>query len=95
VDFLRAVFVGNQGMARWCNVGGYLPPREPVFEVPAYETDEYTDTFREHLENFARNRPSAESYTDISTALQVAVTQVVSGEASPEQALRTAVRTVG
>lgn len=94
VDFLRAVFVGNEGMAQWCNVGGYLPPREPVFEVPAYRTDEYTDTFREHLENFARNRPSAESYTDISTALQVAVTQVVSGEASPERALQTAVRTV-
>jgi multiple sugar transport system substrate-binding protein len=94
VDFLKAAFVGDEGMAGWCGVGGYLPPRQSVFEVPEYEGNEYTDTFREHLEKYARNRPAAEVYQDISTALQVAVTQVVSGEASPEQAVETAVRTV-
>lgn len=94
VDFLKAVFVGEEGMARWCNVGGYLPPRQSVFDAPAYEGNRYTDTFRDHLDNFARSRPASEEYADISTALQVAVTQVVSGEESPEQALETAVNTV-
>lgn len=94
VDFLNATFVGDEGMAGWCNVGGYLPPRESVFEVSAYEGNEYTDTFREHLEQYARNRPPAEVYQDISTELQVAVSNVVSGEAGPEQALDDAVRAV-
>jgi multiple sugar transport system substrate-binding protein len=94
VDFLKSAFVGDQGMAGWCNVGGYLPPRQSVFETPEYQGNEYTDTFREHLSRYARNRPAAEAYQDISTALQVAVGQVVSGEASPEQALETAVRSV-
>lgn len=94
VDFLVSAYVGDEGMAGWTNVGGYLPPRENVFDVPAYEGNEYTDTFREHLDQYARNRPPAETYQEISTAMQVAVTQVVSGEASPEQALQTAAQSV-
>jgi multiple sugar transport system substrate-binding protein len=94
VDFLKSAFVSDQGMAGWCSIGGYLPPRRAVFEVPDYRGNEYTDTFREHLNRYARNRPAAETYQDISTALQVAVGQVVSRDASPEQALETAVRSV-
>jgi multiple sugar transport system substrate-binding protein len=94
VDFLTSAFVSDQGMAGWCSIGGYLPPRQAVFEVPDYRGNEYTDTFREHLNRYARNRPAAETYQDISTALQVAVGQVVSRDASPEQALETAVRSV-
>jgi multiple sugar transport system substrate-binding protein len=94
VDFLVKNYVGDEGMAGWCNIGGYLPPRRPVFDVPAYKGNKYTDTFRQHLNDYARSRPASESYQDISTALQVAVTQVVSGESDPERALETAVRTV-
>jgi multiple sugar transport system substrate-binding protein len=65
-----------------------------VFDLSVYQGNEYTDIFRDHLNRYARNRPAAESYQDISTALQVAVGQVVSGEASPEQALETAVSSV-
>lgn len=95
VDFLKAVFVGDEGMAGWCNVGGYLPPRQSVFDVPAYEGNQYTDTFREHLDQYAMSRPPAESYQEISTALQVAVAQVISGDSSPEQALQSAIESVG
>jgi multiple sugar transport system substrate-binding protein len=94
VDFLKAVFVGDEGMAQWCNIGGYLPPRKSVFDMPAYEGDRYTDTFRDHLDNFARSRPASEAYLEISNTLQIAVTEVVSGQKSPEQALQTAVNTV-
>lgn len=95
VDFLKAVFVGDEGMAQWCNVGGYLPPRQSVYDVSAYEGSQYTETFREHLDRYARSRPPAESYQEISTALQVAVAQVISGDSSPEQALQGAIDSVG
>lgn len=94
VDFLRSAFVGDEGMAGWCNAGGYLPPRQPVFEVPSYEANQYTDTFREHLDLYARNRPAAESYQDISTQLQIAVSNIVSGEQDPEAALDNATNSV-
>ena len=94
VDFLKSVFVGNEGMAGWCNVGGYLPPRKPVYDTSAYKKDKYTDTFREHLDKYARSRPPTKSYQDISTALQVAVNQIVSGDKSPKQALDSALKTV-
>lgn len=94
VDFLKATFVGDEAMARWCDVAGYLPPRRSVFDMPAYEGNRYTDTFRDHLDNFARSRPASEAYPEISNALQIAVTQVLSGAESPEQALETAVNTV-
>lgn len=95
VDFLKATFVGDEGMARWCDIGGYLPPRKSVFDASAYEGNRYTDIFRDHLNNFARSRPASDAYQEISTALQIAVTQVVSGAEPPEQALKTAVDTVG
>lgn len=90
VDFLRAAFVGDEGMAGWCNVGGYLPPRPSVFETEAYEGDEYTDSYREQLEQNARNRPPSEDYQDISTELQIAVSEVISGSSTPEEALEAA-----
>jgi multiple sugar transport system substrate-binding protein len=94
VDFLKATFVGDEGMAQWCNIGGYLPPRKSVFDMPNYEGNRYTDTFRDYLDDFARSRPASEAYPKISNALQIAVAEVVSGQKSPEQALQTAVNTV-
>lgn len=94
VDFLKATFIGDEGMAQWCTIGGYLPPRKSVFDIPTYEGNRYTDTFRDHLNNFARSRPASEAYPEISNALQIAVTQVASGAESPEQALQIAVNTV-
>jgi multiple sugar transport system substrate-binding protein len=94
VDFLLYTFVGDRGMAGWCNAGGYLPPRQSVFDLSEYQGNEYTETFREHLDKYARNRPASEAYQNISTAMQVAVASVITEDASPEQALETAVRSV-
>lgn len=94
VDFLLYTFVGDQGMAGWCNAGGYLPPRQNVFDLSEYTGNEYTETFREHLDEYARNRPAAEAYQNISTTMQVAVASVVAGDASPEGALETAIESV-
>jgi multiple sugar transport system substrate-binding protein len=94
VDFLLYTFVGDRGMAGWCNAGGYLPPRQSVFDLSEYTGNEYTETFREHLDEYARNRPASEAYQNISTAMQVAVASVVAGDASPEQALETGIESV-
>ena len=94
VDFLLYTFVGDRGMAGWCNAGGYLPPRQDVFDLSEYQGNEYTETFKEHLDKYARNRPASEAYQTISTAMQVAVASVITDDASPEQALETAVSSV-
>ena len=94
MDFLLYTFVGDRGMAGWCNAGGYLLPRQSVFDLSEYQGNEYTETFREHLDKYARNRPASEAYQNISTAMQVAVASVITEDASPEQALETAVRSV-
>jgi multiple sugar transport system substrate-binding protein len=95
VSFLNAAFVGDEGMTGWCNVGGYLPPREPVFDLPEYEGNEFTDTFREHLDQYAQVRPAAEIYQRISTEMQVALSGVITGDTTPEQALDNVVSAVG
>jgi len=90
VDFLVQTFVGDQGMANWTTIGGYLPVRKSVYDLPDYKKDGYTTTFKEHLDKYAQMRPSAPDYPEISTQLQIALSSVTSGSKTPEQALNDA-----
>jgi multiple sugar transport system substrate-binding protein len=94
VDFLVSSYVGDKGMAGWTTVGGYIPPRKPVFDVPAYQGNEYTAKFRDQLARYGRIRPAAQVYQEVSTAMQVALSEVISGTESPEDALTSAAREV-
>ncbi|HEU5139362.1 MAG TPA: extracellular solute-binding protein [Bacillales bacterium] len=87
VDFLAKTFVENEGMAQWSNIGGYLPVRKPVYKTDEYKGGKFTESFKKHLNKYAKARPSSEAYPEISSQLQVAVSSVVSGSKSPEQAL--------
>jgi multiple sugar transport system substrate-binding protein len=87
IDFLGDTFVSDEGMTAWTGAHGSLPVRKPVYELPDYEGSEYSEIFEQHLADYARSRPSADSYQKISTELQVAVSSVVSGSKTPEQAL--------
>lgn len=87
VDFLAKTFASNEGMADWTSVHGSLPVRKPVYKLSEYEEEKFSETFEKHLSEYARARPSADSYQKISTELQVAVSSIVSGSKSPEQAL--------
>jgi multiple sugar transport system substrate-binding protein len=87
VEFLASTFVGDEGMANWTTIGGYLPTRKSVYELEGYEKNEFTETFKDHLNKYAQNRPSAPVYSDISAQLQIAVSSVVSGGKTPEEAL--------
>jgi multiple sugar transport system substrate-binding protein len=89
-DFLLRTFVGDEGMAQWTTVGGYLPTRISIYDHEDFAGNEYTAVFKEHLEGFAQTRPSATVYPDISSQLQVAISNVVSGNKTPEEALEEA-----
>ncbi|MDP9392983.1 MAG: extracellular solute-binding protein, partial [Actinomycetota bacterium] len=84
--FIVDGWVSDEGMAGWCNVGGYLPPRASVFDVPAYKGNPFTPQFREFLQSHARLRPGVENYADISAAVQVALSNVASGQEKPAAA---------
>jgi multiple sugar transport system substrate-binding protein len=87
VDWVMQSFVGDTGMASWCSIGGYLPPRKSVYDHPTYEQNPFTPQFREHLEKYARTRPAARDYQQVSNALRVALSNVSSGSTNATQAL--------
>lgn len=87
VDWVVQSFVGDAGMAAWCTVGGYLPPRRSVYDLPEYEQNPFTPVFREYLAQHARTRPANRDYQQVSNALQVALSSVASGSAGATEAL--------
>lgn len=88
-------WVSDEGMAGWCNVGGYLPPRPSVFDHPSYEGNAFTPHFRRFLTHFARQRPDDPAYPKVSEAMQTAVAKVSSGVATPKRALDQALVEIG
>ncbi len=87
IDWVMQTFVGDDGMATWCSLGGYLPPRESVYDNPKYEQNPFTPTFRQHLSEYARARPADRKYSLVSNSLQIALSSVAAGSSEPEQAL--------
>jgi multiple sugar transport system substrate-binding protein len=78
-DLIAYVYGTDEGMEGWCSVGGYLPPRETVFESESFSTDVFSESFKEEL-TYAHVRPAAEIYPEISTALQEAVEKIIVGD---------------
>ena len=87
IDWVTRTFVSDAGMASWCSLGGYLPPRQSVYDIPEYKQNPFTPVFREHLASFARGRPGARKYLEVSNSMQIALSSVAAGDAAPEQAL--------
>lgn len=87
MDWVTRTYVSDAGMAAWCTAGGYLPPRQSVYDQPQYKQNPFTPTFREHLAAFAKTRPGDRKYLDVSNNLQIALSSVASGDSSPEAAL--------
>jgi multiple sugar transport system substrate-binding protein len=86
VDFVNAVYAGPGGMAQWTKVGGYLPTRASAYNNPIFASDPLMPKFRSLLAT-ACSRPPFAIYTTVSSELQVAAGDVVSGRKSPEDAL--------
>lgn len=87
-DFISAVYAGPANQ-----VTGQIPTSTSLFDtLDAFSTPFYTQ-LRDYLRN-GHARPGIPSYNAISTALQVAISEVLSGSSTPEKALDKAVRTV-
>ncbi len=92
-DFLMSIYGNDEGMSGWCQAGGYLPTRKSVYEKDEYfSTDSVMQFCSEYLNN-ASVRPSVEKYTEISEALQIMLSNVLSGAMTPEQAVDDAFET--
>ncbi|MBO8165782.1 MAG: extracellular solute-binding protein [Kosmotoga sp.] len=91
VRMLNDVYVGSAGMYGWCSTAGYMPTRRSVYEDYAfYATNPWMQKFLAVMEKGGRPRPGFEIYPTISNELQIAISSVISGIASPEKALETA-----
>jgi multiple sugar transport system substrate-binding protein len=87
IDWVMRAFVSDAGMASWCSLGGYLPPRQSVYDNPQYQKNPFTPTFREHLASYARGRPGARKYLEVSNSMQIALSSVAAGNVAPDRAL--------
>ena len=87
MDWVTQAYVSDDGMASWCSIGGYLPPRQSVYDNPKYESNQFTPIFRDHLANLARGRPADRKYLEVSNSMQIALSSVASGSSEPDQAL--------
>lgn len=93
-DFSLYVYGTDEGMAGWCEAGGYLPTRMSVFETgEAFKDDPYAQTFEQYLE-VATARPSSDEYTVLSEKLQIAIGDIVTGAKTAEQALDEAIAAI-
>jgi multiple sugar transport system substrate-binding protein len=86
MEFTKDVYIGEGNQ-----VTGQLPTSESLFsELDKFQEPIY-DTFREGLK-FGQARPGVPVYPEISNQLQIAIGTVLTGEATPEEALDEAYR---
>jgi multiple sugar transport system substrate-binding protein len=93
LDFVGQ-FTDAENMGEYCQAGGYLPTRKSVYDnVEFFSEDPYMQTYRELLQD-GRARPGYPIYLTISSEWQVAAGKVITGQASPEQAINTMIQNV-
>jgi multiple sugar transport system substrate-binding protein len=86
VDLVRSVYENP----KWHEIAGPLPSWKSAYEEYEYFAEnKYAQQFAEFLE-FSNARPGLPIYTTISSEMQVAVSEVVTGQSEPEAALDTA-----
>jgi multiple sugar transport system substrate-binding protein len=88
MDFTRSVYMGPAN-----DVTGLIPTTPKQFDTLDTFDEPIYDEFREMLK-FGQARPGFAIYPEISTQLQIAIGNTLTGESTPEQALDDAVNTV-
>lgn len=92
VDFMKYVYVGKDGMAGWCEAGGYTPVRKSVFkDFPVFSQDRFQMAFSEVV-SVGRVRPGVPAYAAISEHVQEAWQNVILGRQTPTEAVDNAFR---
>ncbi len=82
------VYISDEGMDGFTTATGNLPCRADLYNVARFQTDANAQSFKDALA-YGEVRPGVEIYNFISTEFQVAISDVITGVASPEQALDT------
>lgn len=93
-DLALYIYGTDDGMIGWCTAGGYFPTQERIFrEFDPFMSDPYAQIFADYLET-ASKRPSNELYTSISSELQTAIGNIVTGTSTAEDALDTVIANI-
>ncbi|MDT0382512.1 extracellular solute-binding protein [Streptomyces sp. DSM 42041] len=87
LDWVHEAYLSDEGMAAWCTLGGYLPPRQRIYDHPDYAQSPFTPVFRDHLARYGRARPGDRKYQEVSQTLQIALSSVASGTTDANEAL--------
>lgn len=86
-QFAIDTFVGDKGVEGYCLASGNLPVRPALYDsIEEFKTDPIQQQFKDSLQ-IATVRPGVEIYNYISTEFQIAISDVISGAATPEKAL--------
>ncbi len=94
IRMINEIYFGSHGMFGWTKAAGYLPTRQSVYKDYAYyATNPWMQKFVDIMK-YGKPRPGFSIYPTISTNLQVAISNVVSGISSPKEALDTAWKNV-
>jgi multiple sugar transport system substrate-binding protein len=88
-DFAISCYIDDSAMDEYSSISGQLPCRSTIYEKSEhFKNDPVLVAYANELE-FARVRPGVEIYPTISQEFQVAISDVITGAATPEAALRT------
>ncbi|AZK45633.1 MULTISPECIES: extracellular solute-binding protein [Paenibacillus] len=94
-DFVLSLYSDDSAAGEWCEIGGFLPTRKSVFDTtPAFAEDEYYKSFAAYLDQ-AQSRPPVPEYTTLSSELQIAIGNIVTGSKTAEQALQEVIKKAG
>ncbi|MEG6569981.1 ABC transporter substrate-binding protein [Thermoanaerobacterium thermosaccharolyticum] len=88
-EFIK-FFEQPQIAEKWYKEAGYLPSRKDVAETSSYWKDDPILSVLSEEMNVARPRGPEPRWPEISTAIQEAIQEALTGTASPEQALKNA-----
>lgn len=88
-QFAIDTYISDEGNVDYTTACGNLPCRETSYDLSdRFKDDPNAMAFRE-LFQYGKVRPADPLYTFVSSELQVAIADVINGNASPEQALQT------
>ncbi|WP_413376009.1 extracellular solute-binding protein [Alkalihalobacillus sp. 1P02AB] len=85
-DLIARLFITEQAMGEFQSIHGGLPTRVSVYDSEYYEGTRFSSLFRDYLED-ANVRPSSTHYNTISIQMQIALSDIISGNKTAEAAL--------
>ncbi|WP_373895478.1 extracellular solute-binding protein [Virgibacillus sp. CBA3643] len=86
-DLIYQTFISDEGMGEFTTIYGELPARQSIYDSEYYEGSTFSNDYQEMLDDHARVRPSSDDYPEISNQMQIAISDVISGNKAPEESV--------